>query len=224
MQMDFNGSYGSATRNMADTITPLDRIDFGNIERFNIIGTKRDDNITTGAGNDTVKSGAGNDNLSAGAGNDSLDGGAGNDSIFGGSGIDSLDGGSGKDTLTLDLSSQTTALRIANYLTSGISITGVVRAVNFEAFNIYTGSGNDTVTQSGVVNSLIIRSDDYINTGAGNDTINLGLGTTDNVNGGAGDDQLTIDYSLGDTGSGMQMDFNGSYGSATRNMADTSRL
>ncbi|MFM6270023.1 MAG: calcium-binding protein, partial [Dolichospermum sp.] len=38
--------------------------------------------------------------------------------------------------------------------------------------------------------------------GAGNDTFNTGLGI-DVANGGTGDDLLIIDYSIGDTGSGM---------------------
>ncbi len=79
--------------------------------------------------------------------------------------------------------------------------------------NVYTGSGGDTIDFSA-------KTTNYINTGAGNDTIDAGLGI-DSVNGGNGNDLLIVNYSVGDTGTGMQIDYNGSYGSATRNMADT---
>ncbi|MFM5943020.1 MAG: calcium-binding protein, partial [Dolichospermum sp.] len=71
-----------------------------------------------------------------------------------------------------------------------------------ENFTITTGSGNDTITQSGLVNNIVVRYNDTINSGAGNDTINTGLGI-DVANGGAGDDLLIVDYSIGDTGREM---------------------
>ncbi|MFM6248769.1 MAG: hypothetical protein ACKPEQ_06400, partial [Dolichospermum sp.] len=48
----------------------------------------------------------------------------------------------------------------------------------------------------------VVRSNESITAGAGNDTFNTGLGI-DVANGGTGDDLLIIDYSIGDTGSGM---------------------
>ncbi|MFM6249644.1 MAG: hypothetical protein ACKPEQ_10950, partial [Dolichospermum sp.] len=92
---------------------------------------------------------------------------------------------------------------VINNATAGINLTGIVTATNFEIFTITTGSGNDTIiTQSGLVNNIVVRYNDTINGGAGNDTINTGLGI-DVANGGAGDDLLIIDYSIDDTGSGM---------------------
>ncbi|MFM6269562.1 MAG: hypothetical protein ACKPFA_24125, partial [Dolichospermum sp.] len=110
-----------------------------------------------------------------------------------------------------------------NNATAGINLTGIVTATNFEIFTITTGSGNDTIiTQSGLVNNIVVRYNDTINSGAGNDTINTGLGI-DVANGGAGDDLLIIDYSIGDTGGGMGLSISagteGFSGSAYRNNA-----
>ncbi|MBD2443165.1 hypothetical protein H6G25_08115, partial [Dolichospermum sp. FACHB-1091] len=155
--------------------------------------------------------------------NDTIDGGAGDDTINGGTGNDTIDGGAGVDTLTLDLSTQTGNLLINN-ATTGINLTGIVTATNFENFTITTGSGNDTITQSGLVNNIVVRGNDTINGGAGNDTINTGLGI-DSADGGAGDDLLIVDYSIGDTGSGMDLSTyagaEGFYGTAYRTNLST---
>ncbi|MBH8574955.1 hypothetical protein I8752_18425, partial [Nostocaceae cyanobacterium CENA369] len=155
-------SSGSATRFNTDN-TVLDQIFFSDIERFNVTGTSKDDYLAGGSANDTII---------GGGGNDSLDGGGGNDS---------LDGGTGTDKLTLDLSTQTGNLSLTNYRSAGIKITGVVSATNFEIFDITTGSGNDSVTQAGLVNGVVLRGNDTIITGAGNDTINAGLGESDSA-------------------------------------------
>ncbi|MFM6309578.1 MAG: calcium-binding protein, partial [Dolichospermum sp.] len=155
------------------------------INRFQITGTAANDSITTASGNDTINAGAGND------------------TINGRGGVDTLDGGDGSDSLILDLSAQTGNI-VINNATAGINLTGIVTATNFEIFTITTGSGNDTITQSGLVNNIVVRYNDTINSGAGNDTINTGLGI-DVANGGAGDDLLIVDYSIGDTGREMTL-------------------
>jgi Ca2+-binding RTX toxin-like protein len=76
--------------------------------------------------------------------------------------------------------------------------------------NITTGSGNDTVIQPTIANGTIYRSNDVINTNAGNDIINAGLGVNDFVDGGDGIDRLIVDYSVDDTGGAMF--FNSTYG------------
>ncbi|WP_413171279.1 beta strand repeat-containing protein [Anabaena azotica] len=50
------------------------RVNFSNIEQFQITGTGRSDSISTGDGNDTINGGAGNDNINAGGGNDTING------------------------------------------------------------------------------------------------------------------------------------------------------
>jgi RTX calcium-binding nonapeptide repeat (4 copies)/FG-GAP-like repeat len=204
MQMNtYSDGSGYAYRSDIVQNPVVDVINFSSIEQFNVTGTSKNDTIKTGAGNDIINAGAGDD------------------IVNGGGGIDTLDGGAGTDTLNLDLSAQTANLNITNYQTSGINLPGVVTATNFEALNLSTGAGNDTVTQSGLVNGVVIRGNDYINTGAGNDTINAGLGA-DTVNGGDGNDTLTIDYSIGDTGLGIQMN-SSSAGNGFANRLDSTQ-
>ena len=84
----------------ADTGSGYNRVDFSNIERYNITGTGVADNIYGAALNDTLIGGPGNDYLDAGAGNDTLVGGTGADTLIGGNGNDTLAGGAGNDVLT----------------------------------------------------------------------------------------------------------------------------
>lgn len=183
--------FGSAYRASAvPNALSLDDIQFQNIEKFTIIGTSKDDTIKTEYGTNIIQAGAGNDRVTAIAGNLSA----------------TLDGGSGFDYLTLDLSKQTANINLSNL--SNISVAGIT-AINFERFAITTGSGNDTIIQSALVNCCdVLRASDSIRTGAGNDIINAGLGgksisDADVVNGGAGINRLIVDYSVGDTGTGM---------------------
>lgn len=208
--MDFYSNYassgtGSAYRSsgVANTLD-LDDLQFQNIEKFTITGTSKNDTITTYFGSNVIKAGAGNDSVTAVAG--------------------TLDGGSGLDYLTLDLSTQTSNLNLSNL--SNINIPGVVTAINFEGFSITTGSGNDIVTHTGIVNGAVLRTNDLIITGAGNDTINAGLGggsinDGDTVYGGDGIDRLIVDYSVGDTGTGMRFVGSSTYGFAIREVSNT---
>ena len=199
------GFQGTAYRLNAAGNATLDRVDFSGINRFQVTGTSQNDNINTASGNDTINSGAGDDNIDAGEGNNTINAGDGNDTIdAGGIGNDTIDGGAGVDNLTLNLSAQTGNI-VINNATTGINLTGIVTATNFENFTITTGSGNDTFNQSGLVNNIIVKSKDDFRTGAGNDTINTGLGDSDFADGGAGDDLLIVDYSIGDTGRGMTL-------------------
>jgi Ca2+-binding RTX toxin-like protein len=199
--VDFNAGT-SARRRTSDRV---DSIMFSEIEQFTVTGTSKDDtfyNLTTQ--NSVIRAGAGNDQVSI------------TRPIAGNLGF--FDGGTGIDVLTLNLSNQTASLNLTNLL--DIDVSGVIRATNFERFSLITGSGNDTVLQSGIVNGAVFRANDYIQTGAGNDTVNAGLGS-DTVFGGAGLDHLIVDYSIGDTGTGMR--FNGSslYGTGSRNVSST---
>ena len=96
----------------------LDDINFKNFERYQVIGTTKNDNIETGDGNDTLNGGVGNDTLTGNRGNDLLVGGDGNDVLIGTNkinyggiflgdpnnfpqDIDTLTGGVGADTFVL---------------------------------------------------------------------------------------------------------------------------
>jgi Ca2+-binding RTX toxin-like protein len=200
--MFFNSTYGRSgtayrTSGVPNTLR-LDYIQFKNIEHFTVKGTSKDDTIKTYYGTNVIQAGAGNDNVIGNAG--------------------TIDGGSGFDYLTLDLSKQTSNLNLSNLY--DISISGVVTATNFERFSITTGSGNDIVTQSRTLNGTVLRANDTIKTGAGNDTINAGLGD-DSVRGGKGSDRLILDYSAGDTGTGMRFNAGRSSGSAYRSVSST---
>ncbi|MDZ8226748.1 calcium-binding protein [Nostoc sp. ChiVER01] len=208
--MDFYSNYassgtGSAYRSSGVPNTlDLDDLQFQNIEKFTITGISKNDTITTYFGNNVINAGAGNDSVTAVAG--------------------TLDGGSGLDYLTLDLSTQTSNLNLSNL--SNINVSGVVTAINFEGFSITTGSGNDIVTHTGIVNGAVLRTNDLIITGAGNDIINAGLGggsinDGDTVYGGDGIDRLIVDYSVGDTGTGMRFVGSSTYGFAIREVSST---
>ncbi|HEY9601555.1 MAG TPA: calcium-binding protein [Allocoleopsis sp.] len=200
-----DGAYGEGYRSTATgSYVDLDRIDFYGINRFQITGTSKDDKISGWKGNDTINGGAGNDTIGNGAG-----------------GNDSLNGGAGIDTLNLDLSNQTSNITITNPST-GLNLPGLVSASNFENFQITTGSGNDFITQAGVIGGAVYRGNDEFTGGNGNDSLNAGLGN-DTVSGGEGDDLLILDYSVGDTGTGMNLftlsASDGAYGEGYRSTA-----
>jgi Ca2+-binding RTX toxin-like protein len=192
-----------------------------------LYGEDGDDTLDGGADNDSLQGGNGNDSLIGGSGNDSLNGGIGNDfvnasdgddRVWAGEGFDTLDGGAGNDLLILNLANQTNNLSIDNPA-SGINLANIVTATNFEQFNLTGGSGNDRFIQSGLLGGIVHRASDSLDGGAGNDSLNAGLGLNDTVVGGSGDDLLILDYSVGDTGQGMTLTVTGSpevSGSASR--------
>lgn len=187
--------------------TSLDYTSFTNIESFSISGTSKDDSIVLSYGQNVIRAGAGNDRVTVNAGSYGVNSNRGH-----------MDGGFGFDFLTIDLSAQTNNL---NFSLVSMNVLGVFSATGFEQFDIKTGSGNDTVIQSGISNWAVMRANDVISTGAGNDIINAGLGD-DTVYGGDGIDRLILDYSDGDTGSGLIFNGGTQFGSAFRNVSSTS--
>jgi Ca2+-binding RTX toxin-like protein len=148
-----------------------DRLDFYSVERFNLSG---------GNGNDTLQSFGGADTLSGGAGNDWLNSGV---------GLATIDGGKGIDYWQADLSANfkpviinaSTGQRIPQGKAAGLSILGI------EGFNLSLGAGND------IIDNHLFSTNDVVNTGNGDDSVFLGLGT-DETNGGEGIDTLNINY------------------------------
>jgi Ca2+-binding RTX toxin-like protein len=149
-----------------------DRLDYINIDRFDLTG------------------GAGADALNGGASYDWLRGNAGNDTFNSGTGDMLIDGGTGNDRLIANLADEVRSVRIDAALSQTTS-QGTVAGNdirNIEALSISTGVAADVLSTAGMA------LDDSFNLGGGNDSVSTGLGF-DAVNGEAGIDYLTINYS-----------------------------
>lgn len=173
----FNGFY-----NAYSSSSDFERVDFSNIERFQITGTVANDSITTGNGNDTLNGGAGNDTLDGQGGNDTLNGGTGNDTLIGGTGNDSYSIDSTGDVIQ---ETSTTATEIDS-VTSTVTYTlgSNLENLTLSGSSIINGTGNslaNQITGNGAVNQL--------EGGAGNDVLRGGNGD-DTLGGGDGNDQL----------------------------------
>ena len=170
-----------------------------NFEQVEITGTPNNDSIAGTRGDDILLGGLGDDILNGLGGNDRLSGDDGNDVVIAttrsiGSSeaqadyLVNLDGGAGIDTLSVDLSQKLDSITLDSTNPQRVALSDGTRIANFEVFqDIFTGSGNDTLVQTGWVNN-------QWHTGAGDDFVNPGLGN-DLVNGGAGNDTLYLDYS-----------------------------
>ncbi|HEV8516731.1 MAG TPA: calcium-binding protein, partial [Candidatus Limnocylindrales bacterium] len=156
------------------------------------------ENVIGGSGADTLEGSTAVNILTGGAGNDILRGLAGNDVLNGLDGIDVLDGGPGSDVMHGNAGSDTVtyAARKANVI---VSIDGVANDgeagegdnVTTTVEIVTTGSGNDTITGSGVSNILWGN--------AGNDTFYVDDNVADEVHGGTGTDSADRDPGLDST-------------------------
>ena len=181
------------------------------------------DTVTAGGGQDEVYGGTGSDTLYGDTGDDTLFGEAGNDSLYGGTGADTLYGGTGDDELfmrdgddtsfggagddtflvdaadgtnvvtggetdetegdTLAVNSAVPVTVLASGDEAGTLTTGTT-TVNFsEIENLETGTGNDTVNIEADTTGI------HVSTFAGSDTVIGGSGA-DDIYGGSGDDAL----------------------------------
>jgi Ca2+-binding RTX toxin-like protein len=147
-------------------------------------GVPGDDTIDGGIGEDTIFGEGGDDDISGGDGDDELDGGTGDDTIDGGDDNDTINGGDGSDS-------------------------------------ILGGEGDDVITAGNPDDDLLVdkgypglftgeegtpeaeNDRDYVDGGAGNDTITTG-DDRDTVDGGTGDDVIDggIDDDVIDGGDG----------------------
>lgn len=127
----------------------------------------------------------GNDSIVSGDGDDSLAGGDGNDSLYGWGGRDTIDGGAGVDRAQMNLGWFAGNVVVDLNGASALADGAVLR--NVEVIDITTAGGNDRIT--GHRSAL---GNDRIWTGAGNDTIRMSLGSTDEVAGGTGQDVLDV--------------------------------
>lgn len=183
-----SGGFTNFATGSGQIIRGNDVVNFSNIERLLIAGTSYDDELTGGGDRDVFTMGAGNDTVNGGGGEDFLDG---------DDGIDTLSGDFSfiNDSIGL-IGDDSKESQIIN-----LSGPGQLLIKRFEIFkNIILGRGNDVLIQKG-------RVDNIFDTGSGSDTINPGLGI-DVVKANFGefrDDLLIVDYSIGDTGSGITM-------------------
>ncbi|MFM6129345.1 MAG: cadherin domain-containing protein, partial [Sphaerospermopsis kisseleviana] len=207
----FNG-YFSASYNS----TSYDRVNFTNIERFQVTGTEVADNITTGDGNDTIIGGSGNDELYGGNGNDVVNGDAGDDTIYSDAGSDTVDGGTGFDYYVGDYSNRVVGLTMTYDPTTGngtITVgTEVDTLTSIDSFRVYGGfkgtAFNDVIVGTSANEDWwgIYGGDgnDNISGGSGNDKLygeggndtlqgtNGGVGEYDYLNGGSGADRFIL--------------------------------
>jgi len=142
-------------------------------------GAPGDDTLDGGLGEDTIFAGAGDDEVSGGSGDDVLGGDEGKDTISGGAGDDTIDGGDDDDTITGGAGSD----------------------------SILGGGGDDLITSSDPASDLLVdkgypglfageegtpaaeNERDFVDGGAGNDTISTG-DDRDTIVGGTGDDVI----------------------------------
>ncbi|HSV12649.1 MAG TPA: M10 family metallopeptidase C-terminal domain-containing protein, partial [Tepidisphaeraceae bacterium] len=187
---------------------------FHNFENFYLSAGSGDDVITTGSADDNISGGGGNDIISAGegvnavsaglgddtittgAGNDSLTGGQGNDAITGGDGADTIHGddsvwsspGDGNDTVDAGAGNDTVYGNGGNDVISGGTGNDYLMGGR-GSDHVDGGDGNDYLDGYGEYGyGPDDNLPDYLNAGAGDDTLNAGYG--DSVDGGAGTDQL----------------------------------
>ncbi|MEM9005181.1 MAG: choice-of-anchor L domain-containing protein [Cyanobacteria bacterium P01_F01_bin.86] len=211
------------------------QVEFNEIERLQVVGSQFSDTIRGGGGDDSIAAGMGNDTIFSGQGTNNINADDGNDTVVhyndafgnifynpptdsdvmywiaGGGGIDTFSGNLAHDDYDVVLTSLNPDVESNDQFFlpgNGSALYGFER---FQA--IQTGGGADQLTQLG-------RIDNDFRTGAGNDIVNTGLGL-DYADGGIdgfssgehpiyGDDLLVVDYSVGDTGQGMQSDVSGS--------------
>ncbi len=173
----------------------LHEITFFDVEAMDFTGTKSDDTVRAKSGNDNISTGSGADTIYSGTGADNVDAGRGTDTVYVGTDTNFaltdlttstpqlIDGGRGRDTLSISLAHATRDVVIAGYNGFG-DFRGVnftydngAAVKNFEIFkDVWTGSGDDEITQLGSINN------DF-RSGAGEDILRPGLGT-DTVDGG----------------------------------------
>ncbi|GAA0640684.1 beta strand repeat-containing protein [Brevundimonas lenta] len=144
----------------------LTRVNYSNIEHFD---------ITTGSGSDLLFLGAGNDRARGGAGDDWLIGGEGDDVLEGGVGADTVMGDNGIDTASYRGAAVGLTLNLANNAAS----TGDATGDTFQGIERFELSGNnDTLVGSGAADTVFgLAGDDTLDGGAGDDVLNGGDGT-----------------------------------------------
>ena len=144
-----------------------------------VFGGSGNDDLFGGSGNDMVFGDSGNDRIFADDGNDVVEGGSGNDTVYGGAGDDRILatlndgddvywGDAGQDTLDYAAITANLTVDLGNGTMQHGSVTSALSGNDavFGFENIIAGSGNDTISASGVANIM--------DGGLGNDTFIFG--------------------------------------------------
>lgn len=159
----------------------------------NLIGGSTDlvdDVILGGAGVDKINGLTGADALWGGAGNDAIDGGDGDDFIAGGLGSDSIKGGEGNDFISssADLAGDLQQFGPTDLWSSWGAVSGKEILAQGSTWGVYQDTP-ELVIWSGMGDTRQDAQGDFIDGGAGDDSILASWGA-DRVVGGSGDDDL----------------------------------
>jgi Ca2+-binding RTX toxin-like protein len=142
-----------------------------------------------GNGSNFLSGGTGNDYILGGSGNDSVYGDEGDDVIRAGKGADFIDGGAGNDLIDIYNYGDTANISIDYFYSDKATITNGsnngTTFTNIESGTFVTGSGSD------YINLFSMTGDNYIDTGAGDDSIYTSMGN-DIIYAGKGDDGIII--------------------------------
>ncbi|MEM8722426.1 MAG: hypothetical protein AAGE84_24560, partial [Cyanobacteria bacterium P01_G01_bin.39] len=155
-----------------------------------ITGTQSNDFLSDTLMDDAIIALDGNDEIEVSSGNDFVDGGEGNDKLI-------VNYSTSEQDLSVYLDNYFDGYSNYGSVDTYFPLTGINNRIDFsniESFVINSGSGNDNI-ELGYDNF----SDDQVNAGAGDDFIRAGLGN-DTIDGGTGFDRLLVDFGQSQTG------------------------
>ena len=213
VELDVDGPSGPGNFQVAAV---LNGVNMGALAANNLSGY--DPNAVVGtSGPDSMTGTVGNDSMDGAAGNDTMNGLAGNDTLAGGPGDDLIEGGAGSDTAvyssskiadwnitakgdgSFELFQPATGERdtLRNIENVQFQDSSKALAANFWASPQANGMNNINGSEFGdmvdadalAAATTVLTYRDWINTGAGNDSIKAGQGG-DEIDGGAGNDTI----------------------------------
>jgi len=187
IEHDQNGGNNSGI-NITDVYFDAPLIDDGDAGDDTLVGGKGDDTIFGEGGDDVIDGGYDNDSLVGGDGDDEIDGGKGDDTIEGGAGSDSILGGYGDDLIT---SSDPANDLLVDKGYPGVfpGEEGTPAAENERDF-VDGGAGNDTISTGDDRDTIVGgKGDDVIDGGIDDDEI-TGDDGADRIVGGEGNDLI----------------------------------
>ena len=174
--------------NITDVYFDVPIVDTGVPGDDTIDGGTGEDTIFGEGGDDDISGGDGDDELDGGTGDDTIDGGDDNDIITGGDGSDSILGGEGDDVITAG-NPDDDLLVDKGYPGLFTGEEGTPEAENDRDF-VDGGAGNDTITTGDDRDTVIGGTgDDVIDGGIDDDVIEGGDGA-DRIVGGEGSDEI----------------------------------